>query len=64
MLNLKDINLNVRHYKIIDFVREHGYASIETLTRQVGVSAQTGRRDNIYLDNQAVLKRHHGGVGT
>ena len=64
MINLKDINLNVRHYKIIDFVREHGYASIETLTRQFGVSAQTVRRDIIYLDNQAVLKRHHGGVGT
>ena len=63
MFDLKKKNLNVRHYKIIDFVREHGYASIETLSKQLGVSSQTIRRDIVFLDNQVILKRHHGGVG-
>jgi len=61
--NLKDLNLNIRHYQIIDFVREHGYASIEMLVKQLNVSSQTVRRDIIYLDDKSVLKRHHGGVG-
>ena len=63
MTNLKDLNLNIRRYKIIDFVREHGYASIEMLVKQLNVSAQTIRRDIIYLDKQSILKRHHGGIG-
>lgn len=63
MANLKNLNLNVRHYQIIDFVREHGYASIEMLTKQLNVSSQTVRRDIIYLDEKLVLKRHHGGIG-
>ena len=63
MTNLKDLNLNFRHYQIIDFVREHGYASIEMLTKQLNVSSQTVRRDIIYLDEKSVLKRHHGGIG-
>ena len=63
MINLKSLNLNTRQYQIIDFVREHGYASIEMLVKQLQVSSQTVRRDIIYLDDKSVLKRHHGGVG-
>ncbi|PLX43405.1 MAG: DeoR/GlpR transcriptional regulator [Hyphomicrobiales bacterium] len=56
-------NLNPRQAEIVQRVEANGFATIETLMREFGVSAQTIRRDIIQLDKQGILRRFHGGAG-
>ena len=58
-----DETITERQARIVEIVRQQGFATIETLARDFGVSAQSVRRDIIRLDAQGVLQRFHGGVG-
>jgi len=44
-------------------VRQRGFATIEAMAEDFGVSAQTVRRDIIHLSRQNLLERYHGGAG-
>jgi DeoR family glycerol-3-phosphate regulon repressor len=52
-----------RHDRIVAAVAARGFATIEALAQQLGVSAQTVRRDVIALDRAGRLQRFHGGAG-
>lgn len=56
------MNLPDRQEAILYAVRRQGYASIESLAREFGVSAQTVRRDIMDLDRRGVLERRPGGA--
>lgn len=55
--------INDRQQEIINLVRERGYVSIDMLAERFGVSQQTVRRDIIFLSEQDLVQRHHGGAG-
>ena len=55
--------LNSRQDSILKLVRELGYVSIDQLSAKFGVSQQTVRRDIIFLSEQNLVQRHHGGAG-
>ncbi len=55
--------LNQRQQAIIDIVRSKGFATIEWLAEHFQISAQTVRRDIIFLDSCRLLQRFHGGAG-
>ncbi len=48
---------------ILDRVRRTGYATVEALAAEFGVTPQTIRRDINDLCDQQLLQRHHGGAG-
>lgn len=52
-----------RQARIVEIVTQQGFATIETLARDFGVSTQSVRRDIIRLDADGLLQRFHGGVG-
>ncbi|WP_458525896.1 DeoR/GlpR family transcriptional regulator [Onishia taeanensis] len=52
-----------RHDAIIALVKHQGYASIEQLTRDFGVTPQTIRRDLNALSGEGLIRRVHGGAG-
>ncbi|MEO3388133.1 DeoR/GlpR family DNA-binding transcription regulator [Mesorhizobium sp. CAU 1741] len=52
-----------RQARIVEIVSQQGFATIETLARDFGVSTQSVRRDIIRLDADGLLQRFHGGVG-
>jgi DeoR family glycerol-3-phosphate regulon repressor len=52
-----------RQQKIVEIVQQQGFATIENLARDFGVSSQSVRRDIIKLDADGLLQRFHGGVG-
>ena len=52
-----------RHGRILEIVREQGFASIEHLARHFDVTQQTVRRVVNQLCDQGLLRRIHGGVG-
>lgn len=52
-----------RQSRIVDIVRQQGFATIDNLARDFGVSPQSVRRDIIRLDADGLLQRFHGGVG-
>ncbi len=52
-----------RHRQILEYVRQHGDASVDALARVLGVTAQTIRRDIRQLEDERLLARYHGGVG-
>jgi DeoR family fructose operon transcriptional repressor len=51
-----------RRSRLIDIIRIQGFAALEELVRQLGVSESTVRRDLDALEEQGVAKRTHGGV--
>ena len=55
-------HLNMRQQEILKLVREMGYVSIDQLADKFGVSQQTVRRDIIFLNDQQLVQRHHGGA--
>lgn len=59
---LKDL-ITERQARILEIVHQQGFATIETLAQDFGVSAQSVRRDIIRLDADGLLQRFHGGVG-
>lgn len=54
---------NARQEKILELVRRRGFAAIEALAEEFGVTPQTIRRDVNGLCRQALLRRYHGGAG-
>ncbi|MFD1382851.1 DeoR/GlpR family DNA-binding transcription regulator [Rhodanobacter aciditrophus] len=52
----------VRHQKLLEIVRQQGYASIEFLAAQLSCSQPTIRRDLKKLCEDNLLQRFHGGV--
>jgi DeoR family glycerol-3-phosphate regulon repressor len=52
-----------RHRQILEYVRQHGDASVDALARVLGVTTQTIRRDIRQLEDERLLARYHGGVG-
>jgi len=55
--------LSDRQQSIIDRVTTSGFATIEALADELGVSGQTVRRDIRRLEDLRVLQRFHGGAG-
>ena len=54
---------NPRQERILELVRRRGFAAIEAMAAEFGVTAQTIRRDVNGLCQQALLRRYHGGAG-
>ena len=63
MPDQKRLDISSRQNQIIELVRGQGYASIEMMAGRFGVSQQTVRRDIIFLSDNNLLQRHHGGAG-
>lgn len=57
------LDIRTRQERIVDLVRRRGYASIEAMSAQFAVSAQTIRRDITQLCEHDLLVRYHGGAG-
>lgn len=55
--------LNPRQQTLLQLVRDRGFAPVEQLALQLGVSAQTIRRDVARLTELRLLQRFHGGAG-
>lgn len=55
--------LNHRQEALLRLVRDRGFAPVELLAGQLGVSAQTIRRDVARLTELRLLQRFHGGAG-
>lgn len=56
------VDLTGRQLEILKLVREMGYVSIDQLAEHFSVSQQTVRRDIIFLNEQRLVQRHHGGA--
>ncbi|MCK3657990.1 transcriptional regulator [Pasteurellaceae bacterium Pebbles2] len=55
---------SLRHQKILELVKQQGYASTEELVAFLDVSPQTIRRDLNALAEQDLIRRHHGGAAS
>lgn len=55
--------LNARQNEILTRTEASGFVTIEGLAEEFGVSAQTVRRDIIFLSEAGLLQRFHGGAG-
>lgn len=55
--------LNARQNQILMRTEASGFVTIEGLAEEFGVSAQTVRRDIIFLSEEGLLQRFHGGAG-
>ena len=53
----------LRHEKIVELVQSRGFASIESLAKNFGVTPQTIRRDINELTAAGLIRRYHGGAG-
>jgi len=51
-----------RRSRLLDIIRVRGFAALEELVRELGVSESTVRRDLDALEDQGSAKRTHGGV--
>lgn len=47
---------------ITDYLKEHNYATVKQIAKDVHMSETTVRRDLNYLENQNVVKRNYGGA--
>ncbi|PKU24529.1 DeoR/GlpR transcriptional regulator [Telmatospirillum siberiense] len=56
-------DMTARQRRILSWIEEQGYVTIETLAGHLGVSMQTVRREIIRLDASGHLQRFHGGAG-
>jgi DeoR family glycerol-3-phosphate regulon repressor len=57
------VELNSRQSEILARTEASGFVTIESLAEEFGVSAQTVRRDIIFLSEAGLLQRFHGGAG-
>lgn len=55
---------SLRHKKIVELVKLHGYISTEGLVENLKVSPQTIRRDLNELAQSNLIRRHHGGAAS
>lgn len=53
-----------RQDRIVQLVRENGFATVEEMARQFNVTPQTIRRDINTLDREGKITRHHGGAAS
>jgi DeoR family transcriptional regulator, glycerol-3-phosphate regulon repressor len=60
---LVEAGVNKRQELILEIVRAKGFATIDSLAEEFGVSTQTVRRDIIRLNEAGLLQRFHGGAG-
>jgi DeoR family fructose operon transcriptional repressor len=51
-----------RRSRMLDVIRIHGFAALDELVREIGVSESTVRRDLDALEQQGAVRRTHGGV--
>jgi DeoR family fructose operon transcriptional repressor len=51
-----------RRTRLLDMIRVRGFASIEEITKALGISESTARRDLDVLEEQGSARRTHGGV--
>jgi DeoR family transcriptional regulator, fructose operon transcriptional repressor len=51
-----------RRTRLLDMIRVRGFASIEEITKEMGISESTARRDLDALEEQGAARRTHGGV--
>jgi DeoR family transcriptional regulator, fructose operon transcriptional repressor len=51
-----------RRSRLLDMIRVRGFASIEQITKELGISESTARRDLDVLEEQGTARRTHGGV--
>ncbi|MCG8636999.1 MAG: DeoR/GlpR family DNA-binding transcription regulator [Desulfobacterales bacterium] len=54
--------MNHRQEKIVQLVRETGFATVEEMARVFNVTPQTIRRDINTLDREGKIARYHGGA--
>jgi len=59
---ISGVQTRQRRSRLIDFVRVRGFASLDDLVRELGVSESTIRRDLDALEEQGMARRTHGGV--
>ena len=59
---ITNVQNHERRSRLIDLIRIQGFAALEELVRELGVSESTVRRDLDALEEQGVAKRTHGGV--
>lgn len=52
----------LRHREILESLRQHGQVSANGLADQLGVTHETVRKDLVYLQEQGLLRRVHGGA--
>jgi DeoR family glycerol-3-phosphate regulon repressor len=53
---------NPRQKQIIALLKQKGFATIDQMVQQFGVTPQTLRRDLNYLAEKGLIIRHHGGA--
>lgn len=51
-----------RRGRLLDMIRVRGFASIDEITKEMGISESTARRDLDALEDQGTARRTHGGV--
>jgi DeoR family glycerol-3-phosphate regulon repressor len=59
----KPETLSPRQQRIVAWIEQQGYATLEALAHHLQVSMQTVRREVIALDASGHLQRFHGGAG-
>lgn len=55
-------SIDPRKQQVLDYICSKGFATPDELARQFHVSAITARRDIIWLEQEGLLKRIHGGA--
>jgi len=59
---MQNVQNHERRTRLLDMIRGRGFASIEEIVRELGVSESTARRDLDALEEQGAARRTHGGV--
>jgi DeoR family fructose operon transcriptional repressor len=59
---MQNVQNHERRTRLLDMIRVRGFASIDELVRELGVSESTVRRDLDALEEQGSARRTHGGV--
>jgi DeoR/GlpR family transcriptional regulator of sugar metabolism len=59
---IESVQNHERRSRLLDLIRIRGFAGLEELVRELGVSESTVRRDLDALEDQGSAKRTHGGV--
>ena len=57
------MNQTQRHEKIVSFIKQNGFMSIDDLVTRCDVTPQTIRRDLNQLAEAGIVSRYHGGAG-
>ena len=63
MLQEDGAGATARQQAILDRVQRHGFATIEEMATELGVSGQTIRREIKRMEDLGILRRFHGGAG-